>query len=443
MDAKGLFSSVNGSISVTSVGITENSAVPTQYPIHTELVEAEILRRAQDRAEPEDEYDNHIFLSKLSTNSDQSTQIIEHLVDEHFPYVVGGRRAKQAENMRWHLHQFFLNLGRSMLCNSWLATPEDNRAYTKGRGYMSPHGMSHSLVKDILQHLTASGLVKYKQGKVYETGGMVSRIFPTGELQAEIALLALHTTQEFHGHYLQFTDPSSPYQDVLRQLPADHSDISAMNLINEFLAGQTWALKGPVLLKYSKNPFTGGRLYTPYQNLPSRNYDIRKRTLLNGEAISEPDYSANHLRLNLALNASQDAGDTPYEDIMAIAGHDLDRALVKAFVTRAMGAGKRNRARNSMRSAGCKDWQFNLMEEATLKRYPKLVLYKSFGSHAQSLEGAILKDVMLEGIKLGIPALPVHDALAVNTVHTEWAKECMIEKWKAHIGCTSSAPRVN
>lgn len=418
------------------------SSVTTQYPIHTELVEDEILRRAQDRSLPDDEYDNHIFLSNLSISSSQSIQMIEALVDAHFPFVVQGRRGSQADNVRWHLHQFFLNLGRSLLCNSWLATPEDNRAYTKGRGYMSPHGMSHSIVKDILHHLVASELVIYKQGKMFQTGGMVSRIFPTNNLETEIALLALNTEQAFHGNYLQFTDQKSSYQDVLRHLPSDHPDLVAMNQINEFLSGQTWALKGPVLLKYSSDPFTGGRLYTPYQNLPSRNYDIRKRTLLNGETISEPDYSANHLRLNLAINASEDAGDTPYEDIVELTGEVTSREMVKAFITRAMGAPSETKARYSMYDQQCKDWEFDAIKDATLKRYHKLQLFNGFGSKAQSLEGAILKDVMLLGIINDIPLIPVHDALAVRTKDKDWTSNAMSEVWIQHLGCIQAKPRI-
>lgn len=419
------------------------SSVTTQYPIHTELVEKEILRRAQDRSLPDDEYDNHIFLSNLSTSSSQSSQLIEALVDEHFPYVVKGRRATQAETMRWHLEQFFLNLGRSLLCNSWLATPEDNRAYTKGIGYMSHHNMSYSCVKDILAHLINEGLVEYKQGKKFESGGMTSRVFPTAILQSEIALLALHTTEDFHGNYVQFTNPEPRFQGIVPKLPEDHPDILKMEQINEFMSGQTWALKAPIVLKYNSDPFNGGRLYTPYQNLPSRNYNIRKATLLNGKAISEPDYSANHLRLNLAVNASQDAGNTPYEDIVELTGEVTSREMVKAFITRAMGASSETKARYSMYDQKCKDWEFDAIKDATLKRYPKLQLFNGFGSKAQSLEGAILKDVMQLGIINDIPSIPVHDALAVHRKNNDWARDAMLEAWSEHVCCNSARPRVS
>ena len=58
-----------------------------------------------------------------------------------------------------------------------------------------------------------------------------------------------------------------------------------------------------------------------------------------------------------------------------------------------------------------------------MKRFPMLKLYDDWGIHAQNLEGAILRDVMLQGVDKGIVVLPVHDAVAVQQKHEEWAVE--------------------
>jgi hypothetical protein len=76
---------------------------------------------------------------------------------------------------------------------------------------------------------------------------------------------------------------------------------------------------------------------------------------------------------------------------------------------------------------------FETIEYATLKRFPKLGLYKGWGLHAQNLEGQILKDVMLKGIKENIVCLPVHDAVAVQQQHQGCAKELMLETWQEHL----------
>ena len=43
-------------------------------------------------------------------------------------------------------------------------------------------------------------------------------------------------------------------------------------------------------------------------------------------------------------------------------------------------------------STGMTTKAFETIEHATLKRFPKLDLYKGWGLHAQNLEGQILKD---------------------------------------------------
>ena len=409
------------------ISSNSSNSTTTIIPIHTEFAEQEILRRTSDRSLPEDEYDEHLFLSRLTCTSAARTEIVNATVERLIQPIIGGRRAGQVEALRDHLEQIVLNIGRSLLCNNWLVVPTDNRAYTKDRGYMSQHRFSHAVIKDILNYLNESKLVTYKEGKAFNNGGKATRIFPSAEFQTELATLALHTEQEFNGQYLSFSDKNSPYKEIVKELGADHPDIRDMALINEFLQDQHWALKGPVTLRYKSDPFSGGRLYTPYQNLPSRNYNIRKATLLNGHTISEVDYSANHLRLNLAVLASQDAGDTPYEDIMEKAGPPFDRGMVKAYVTRSMGSSDRQRAYGAMRKLGMDMRQFEKLEQATLARYPKLSLYTGFGVNAQSIEGAILRDVMLAGIDQGITTLPVHDALAVQERDANWAEIAMLE----------------
>ena len=52
-----------------------------------------------------------------------------------------------------------------------------------------------------------------------------------------------------------------------------------------------------------------------------------------------------------------------------------------------------------------------------------------FSVRRQNLEGQILKNVMLEGVKKDIVCLPVHDAVAVQQEHLEWAKDTMLECW--------------
>ena len=76
-------------------------------------------------------------------------------------------------------------------------------------------------------------------------------------------------------------------------------------------------------------------------------------------------------------------------------------------------------------------WKFYLDAKQPIEG-PYITIKKGWGLHAQNLEGQILKDVMLGGIKKDIVCLPVHDAIAVQQ-QQDWVKKVMLETWQAHL----------
>jgi hypothetical protein len=115
------------------------------------------------------------------------------------------------------------------------------------------------------------------------------------------------------------------------------------------------------------------------------------------------------------------AGDTPYEDVVELAGMDVDssnaRSLMKDFITKAIASAGEHEARGAfISSKGTNIPLFNCIKEAAYKRYSNIVLFDGWGIKTQGLEGEILRKIMIEGVKLGIASLPVFDALAVNHV---------------------------
>lgn len=68
---------------------------------------------------------------------------------------------------------------------------------------------------------------------------------------------------------------------------------------------------------------------------------------------------------------------------------------LKDYITIAMGSSNRGKAKNACAGEGIANEMFDAIEAAVLKRYPKLSLYTGFGVNAQSLEGQILKQVIL------------------------------------------------
>ena len=279
-----------------------------------------------------------------------------------------------------------------------------------------------------MDYLEDMELVVKKLGKRYSGKPTRTRIFPTEKLQMTLWSFFLESEQPIEPPYVTINEPTGGYGEVIADLAEKHPDLADMTRINEFLKGHQWACKAPVRLVYKDTPFSSGRLITPYQGLPDRKIRLRINTLIDGQPICEVDFSANHLRLNLAVIAGEDAGDTPYEDIGELAG-DIERQRIKMYTTIAMGSSSRDDARGACYREGISNSLFDVIEAAVLKRYPRVSLYIGFGVNAQSLEGQILKQVMLEGIEQGIVALPVHDAVAVTQDSADWAKEAMLRAW--------------
>jgi hypothetical protein len=117
--------------------------------------------------------------------------------------------------------------------------------------------------------------------------------------------------------------------------------------------------------------------------------------------------------------------------------------MVKKFITVAMGASSEMAARNSLARERFNGDLFNRIHSGVQNRYPELKLFNGWGIFAQTLEGQILKDVMLEGIKEDIVCLPVHDAVAVQQQHQDWAKEVMLETWQEHLDGVGTKVKVD
>ena len=54
-----------------------------------------------------------------------------------------------------------------------------------------------------------------------------------------------------------------------------------------------------------------------------------------------------------------------------------------------------------------------------------------------------MKDVLFGGIKKDIVRLPVHDAVAVQQQHQEWAKGVMLETWQRHMDGVKTLVKVD
>lgn len=390
-----------------------------------------LLKTATD-ALPPDDYNHHEFLKplKFSTNSEAEANFLHTLENTFLHFSKGKRNKTYTDNLRHHWKVILLNLCMTMYQRHWLLVPASEKYYSNNY-WPKRLGLSHRSTKQVIDLLESNDFIKVLPGKRYKNQPVTRRIYPTEKLQNQLWGYFLSIEQPIEPSYLAVGNPDDTWSKL--DFPDDHPELYDMITINEFLKGHSWAFKGPVTLLYKHTAFQGGRLYTPFQNLPDRSVRLRITTEIDNKPIGEVDFSANHLRLNLAFNGGVDAGATPYEDIGEAAG-GISRETVKAFMTIAMGASDRAQATSAASLKRINRDQFARLTEASLKVFPQLELFSGWGLYAQNLEGQILKRVMLEGIKKDIVCLPVHDAVAVQQEHLEWARDTMLECWDREVG---------
>ena len=383
---------------------------------------------------PEDSYENHYFLSPLQLNKKSKLHLkLSLLIKRYVEETKGGRVGSQLEELRHHWQWVLLGLCRAFYMNNWLVVSLSKKTYSNDI-WLKRYQIKYSKVKDIVDFLEENELIILLPGKQFFNKPARTRIYPSDTLISEIWEYFLEQEQPIEGPYLTIGEIDDMWEETMFKVKADetHPDMSDMIAINEFIKPHQWACKAPIRLVYKHTPFQGGRLITPFQNLPDRRERIRINTLIDGQPICEVDYNANHLRIVLALNAKEYAGDTPYEDICHEA-NVASRDIVKLFITVAMGASDEISGRKALHKKGFNNEFINQIYNGVKKRYPKLVLFNGWGIFAQNFEGQILKDVLLEGIKEDIVCLPVHDAVAVQQQHQDWAKEVMLETWQRHM----------
>ena len=393
---------------------------------------------------PEDDYDNHTFLSPLQLHRNSKLHLkLSLLIDRYVNETKGGRGGKRLEQFKHHWQWILLSLCRGLFTNNWLIVSLHSNRYSTDE-WLRRYEMKYRCVEGIIKYLEEKDLIEIRKGKRYENKPVRTRIFPKPALSNQLWEYFLDQEQPIEGPYLTVNETYSEWEETMFKVRADesHPDMDDMIAINEFLKPHSWACKAPIRLVYKYSPFQGGRLITPFQNLPDRRQRIRINTHIDDKPICEVDFSANHLRLQLAVIAKEHAGDTPYEDIM-YESEVISRSTVKRFLTVAMGADNEVAGRKALNREKISNDVIDRMIKGASRRFPKLELFKGWGISLQNLEGQILKDVLLEGIKEDIVCLPIHDAIAVQQGHEDWAKEVMLETWSEYANGVGTKVKVD
>ena len=220
----------------------------------------------------------------------------------------------------------------------------------------------------------------------------------------------------------------------LSDLPsyATYADkIKILRSYNQFMREQSWAMKNPSYRAMGMYSPRSGRIINHYQNIANRRYPLRTNTLLNGGAIEECDFSANHLWMFSYL-VGEELPQDAYEAIVKTTG--CTRLQVKHVTTKLLGStSKQQRGRLIQKAPNsdtpCTADQFKAIESALYSEYPWLLEHNAFyhdrGAWLQGLEGEISLLMLQWATENQIPLIAVHDAYAVNKENAPITEEVM------------------
>ena len=401
------------------------SLAPSSVPMSKESLQSELTRMIDSSELPKDSYKTHAFCQPLSLADDcEQRGAFDSLVEHYFVESKGN--AKKLGQYRRHIELILLNLAQNVVKRNWLLLSGNPPDFKAGRllNYCGITSFDHA--RQFLRFLQSNRLLIVKQGKAYENGHTLNRYWPTKALAHELAPYGLYAEARYQPPYLRINQPDAIYEDF--HYNKEHLDIVPLIEINDFAKNHRWACKAPIVQVFKENPFSVGRLITPFQNLPTREFNIRKQTLIDGEALIETDLNANHLRLFLATHKEPCSADDPYLELAEISNTTRDE--VKGFIN----VGLNSTHFRQAQGAALGEWNVSYTASQAIyrafkTRYPKLKLLCGFGTSAMAHEGMILRNVILKGVKDGILALPIHDAIATKQTNKDWAKETLLREW--------------
>ena len=286
--------------------------------------------------------------------------------------------------------------------------------------YLDNLGLTRRRIEDITDALIKGGYATLGRGgyRHYGNAGKSksTQYYPTEKLLRLGAEMLYEKVGDF--------DNYQPYEWAgdERWDANEGQNIQILRDYNEFMRSHSWAQKAPTVRKLLSEPYTGGRVYTPYQNIVNRRVQIRSKTLLDGQPLIECDFSANHPYM-LARLTGNEFHPNFYSEIADKS--NCDRAAVKAVITAAIGcpsSSKANQMRYRLQTRGIDTTLVDNIITTATATYPWLkehnILFNNKGVYMQWLEGEIAMKMFQAAVHYGIPMVNVHDAYAVNQKHS-------------------------
>ena len=345
---------------------------------------------------------------------------LSNLVEELTPKLIKHEGLKYLVPRQNQLRLILTNLILSAFSFEHLAITS---RVAKGT-YLDKIGLTRRGIEAITKLLIAEQLCLETRGgyqhKNNSTKSRATQYFPSPRL-IQIGVEFLYDEIGDFDNYNPYEYPSTNRWDV-----NEDRNIAILKTYNEFMREHSWACKAPTVRKLGVEPFTSGRVYTPYQNIVNRRVKVRENTLLDGMPLVECDFKANHPTMLSYLAGYEIKGDF-YQSICTVT--NVDRNMVKEVVTKTIGATRKLTAQSIAINTRTKltpeivTATLNAIE--TAHPWFKQFMFKNQGIYLQWLEGEIAMKMFVFGVAKGIPMINVHDAYAVSASNEMITKEAM------------------
>ena len=335
------------------------------------------------------------------------------LEDELMPDVIKAKQGDAHDNHRRLLRLILLNLVGVGFSHEHLniqTKPEpDSWVYKK---YGLDQRRTKRIVDVVLEHeLMFKSLWGNRHAK------MTNAYRPTANLLLPYA----EFLYQDHGNFEDYEPiklSGEDYTGSLEWLPHLERNREILQAYNAMMSSHTWARKDVTHRSFNDTPFSAGRVHTPYQTIVNRRVPIRKKTLLDGQPIAEPDFTANHLTL-LSMIFDRPLPDSPYDRVADDTG--IPKDVVKTVLVRLMGAQNEqgfNQAKYTLERSKDKvsRTQVNAIRNSFYRCIPFLhdynLLCTGWGGRLQFIEGETALAMFEWATETNTPIINVHDSFA-------------------------------
>lgn len=312
-----------------------------------------------------------------------------------------------------------LNIQTNPVKGSWINKKYglDQRKTARLVGALKEHGLMR-------QTLTGNHIAKF-----------TNAYRPTSRLLKEYAEFLYEPLGDFEDYGAIWLN-GERFDGNLAWHPTLEHDRDVLHRYNEMMSGHTWARKDVTHRSFNDRPFAAGRVHTSFQAIVNRRIPIRRQTLMDGEEIVEPDFTANHLTL-LSMLFDEHLPSNPYD--MIEDKTRLPKAMVKAVFVRLMGCSTEGAWNNAQYSLAKEKGdtkvtrqQANEIRRAFYEYIPFLrkrnLLCTGWGGKLQFIEGETAIEMFEWAIANSTPILNVHDAFACKKQDEERVLKAMHSK---------------